>query len=131
METSETRVNHCPTISTCILAHAPQSKAFLAARFFTALSILMTQAPQTQSLIEYPCHFPIKVTGTKTPEFVDSITALVQTFDSSFESESVELRPSAKGNYIGVTITPYIQNREQLDTLYQALTKLPAVKFVL
>lgn len=91
----------------------------------------MDEIPQAQSLIEYPCHFPIKVTGAKTPEFVDSITALVQTFDSGFDAKSVELRPSTKGNYIGVTITPYIQNREQLDALYQALTKLPSVKFVL
>jgi putative lipoic acid-binding regulatory protein len=43
----------------------------------------------------------------------------------------MEMRPSAKGTYLGLTVTVRATSREQLDNLYRALTSHPMVKMVL
>ena len=88
-------------------------------------------ASSQESLIEYPSRFPIKVMGAKVDGFVHAITALAREFDPSFDASTVELRDSAKGNYLGITITITATSREQLDNLYRALTSHPMVKVVL
>jgi len=87
--------------------------------------------PRKDSLIEYPSSFPIKVMGAKQDGFVHAVTEIAQRFDPTFDAATVELRPSSKGNYLGVTITVTATSREQLDDLYRALTSHPMVKVVL
>ena len=83
------------------------------------------------SLIEYPSLFPIKVMGLHGDDFVHQITQVARQFDPFFDAATVELRPSSTGKYLGVTITVTATSREQLDSLYLALTAHPAVKVVL
>jgi putative lipoic acid-binding regulatory protein len=40
-------------------------------------------------------------------------------------------RPSANGNYIGLTVVVRATSREQLDDIYRALSGHPMVKIVL
>ena len=87
--------------------------------------------PRKESLIEYPCAFPIKVMGAKVDGFVHAITQVAEQFDPSFDASTVELRPSKGGNYLGITITVTATSREQLDALYRALSSHPMVKVVL
>lgn len=84
-----------------------------------------------ETLIEYPCAFPIKVMGRHQDGFVGAITQIARTFDPDFDASTVELRPSRAGNYLGVTITVTATSREQLDDLYRALIAHPMVKVVL
>ncbi len=84
-----------------------------------------------ESLIEYPCAFPIKVMGEDVNGFVHAVTATAKQFDPSFDASTIELRPSSTGKYLGVTITVNATSREQLDNLYRALTSHPMVKVVL
>lgn len=86
---------------------------------------------RTDSLIEYPCLFPIKVMGAKVDGFVHAVTALARQFDPMFDASTIELRDSRAGNYLGVTITVTATSREQLDDLYRALSSHPMVKVVL
>ena len=87
--------------------------------------------PRRDSLIEYPCAFPIKVMGLKVDGFVHAMTEVAERFDPSFDARTIELRPSKGGNYLGVTLTVHATSREQLDDLYRALTSHPMVKVVL
>jgi putative lipoic acid-binding regulatory protein len=87
--------------------------------------------PRKESLIEYPSRFPIKVMGVKADGFVNAVTTIAHEFDPTFDATTVELRDSSKGNYLGVTITVTATSREQLDSLYRALTSHPMVKVVL
>ena len=87
--------------------------------------------PPAESLIEYPSHFPIKVMGVMQDGFAEAIVTLVQGFDPDFHAGKMEMRPSAKGNYLGLTVTVWVTSREQLDELYRALTSHPMVKVVL
>jgi uncharacterized protein len=87
--------------------------------------------PRTDSLIEYPSLFPIKVMGLKVDGMVHAVTAIAEQFDPTFDATTVELRESTGGKYLGVTLTVTATSREQLDELYRSLTTHPMVKVVL
>ena len=87
--------------------------------------------PRKDSLIEYPCRFPIKVMGAMVDGFADALAEVAREFDPDFDAATMELRPSKGGNYLGVTITVTATSREQLDGLYLRLTGHPMVKIVL
>ena len=87
--------------------------------------------PPEQSLIEYPCRFPIKVMGANVDGYVTALTHVAKSFDPGFDASTIELRPSKAGNYMGVTLSVYVTSREQLDELYRTLTTHPMVKIVL
>ena len=88
-------------------------------------------APSRQTLIEYPCDFPIKVMGARADGFVAAITHIARQFDPSFDASRVELRESSGGKYLGITVTVTATSREQLDELYRTLSSHPMVKVVL
>ena len=87
--------------------------------------------PRKDTLIEYPCRFPIKVMGAMVDGFADALAEVAREFDPDFDAATMELRPSKGGNYLGVTITITATSREQLDGLYLRLTGHPMVKIVL
>ncbi len=87
--------------------------------------------PRKDSLIEYPCRFPIKVMGAMADGFAEAMAEIAREFDPGFDLASMELRPSKGGNYLGLTLTITATSREQLDNLYRALTGHPMVKIVL
>lgn len=90
-----------------------------------------TEDPRKDSLIEYPSQFPIKVMGVQDEHLVHEITQIAEKFDPDFDATNIELRPSSGGKYLGVTITVTATSREQLDSIYMALTAHPLVKVVL
>ncbi len=87
--------------------------------------------PRTDSLIEYPCRFPIKVMGAKVDGLVHAVTTIAREFDPGFDAATIELRESKAGNYLGITITINATSRDQLDELYRTLSTHPMVKIVL
>ena len=87
--------------------------------------------PPQDSLIEYPCRFPIKVMGANVDGFVHAMTLVAERFDPSFDASTIELRNSSSGHYLGVTLIIHATSREQLDEIYRALTSHPMVKVVL
>lgn len=91
----------------------------------------MASSDSKDSLIEYPSLFPIKVMGERADGLVAAITAIVRQFDPAFDANTVELRESSGGKYLGVTVTVTATSREQLDELYRTLSTHPMVKVVL
>ncbi len=85
----------------------------------------------TDSLIEYPSDFPIKVMGQMHDDFAQTIVEVVVLHDPTFHAGKMDMRPSAKGTYLSLTVTVRATSREQLDNLYRALSSHPMVKVVL
>ena len=83
------------------------------------------------SLIEYPCDFPIKIMGAMQDAFAQTMVDVVSTYDAEFHAGKLEMRPSTKENYLSLTVTVRATSREQLDNLYRALSSHPMVKMVL
>lgn len=91
----------------------------------------MSAIPPSESLIEYPSDFPIKVMGPTHDDFAPTIILVVQKHDQEFHDGKMEVRPSAKGNYTGLTCTVRATSRAQLDALYTELSAHPMVKIVM
>jgi uncharacterized protein len=83
------------------------------------------------SLIEYPCDFPIKIMGKRSDDFAQNMVEIVLRHAPDFVAETVEMRASSGGAYLSVTCTIRAVSREQLDNLYRELSGHPAVKVVL
>jgi uncharacterized protein len=83
------------------------------------------------SLLQFPCEFPIKIMGQRQDGFAQAVLEVVLRHAPDFDAAAMEMRPSAKGNYISFTCTIRAVSREQLDALYGELSAHPLVKVVL
>ncbi len=83
------------------------------------------------SLIEYPCDFPIKVMGLAQQGFAQAIIEVVLRHDPSFNAASMEIRSSKAARYLSLTCTVRATSRVQLDALYQELCDHTMVTMVL
>jgi putative lipoic acid-binding regulatory protein len=83
------------------------------------------------TLLEFPCDFPIKIMGMHQDDFARSMVEIVLRHAPDFAAESVEMRASATGKYLSLTCTIRATSRAQLDNLYLELTGHPLVKVVL
>ena len=86
---------------------------------------------QEKELLQFPCDFPIKVMGYTDAEFAVTIGNLIKEFDPLFNPETIARRPSKQGRYEALHVVVHATSREQLDSIYMALTHHPMVKVVL
>ncbi|MBI1890274.1 MAG: DUF493 family protein [Burkholderiales bacterium] len=91
----------------------------------------MPEPKDTDTLIEYPSDFPIKIMGAMVDSFAQTMVEVVMQHDPEFHAGKMEMRPSSKGTYLSLTVTVRATSREQLDNLYRALSSHPMVKVVL
>ena len=84
-----------------------------------------------ETLLEFPCDFPLKIMGASRDEFAQTIVAVVLRHAPDFDVAGVEMRPSKAGNYLSLTCTVRATSKDQLDALYRELSGHPWVKFVL
>ena len=84
-----------------------------------------------ETLIEFPCDFPIKVMGETHDDFASTMIEVIRQHLPEFSAERVEMRASSGGRYISLTCTVYVTSRPQLDGIYRSLSSHPSVKFVL
>lgn len=84
-----------------------------------------------QTLIDFPCDFPIKIMGARVDEFAQVVMEVVLRHAPDFEPAAMEMRPSSKGNYLALTCTVRAVSQAQLDALYRELSSHPLVKVVL
>jgi len=88
-------------------------------------------APISDSLIEYPCDFPIKIFGQTQEGFLQAVMEVVLQHDPAFTAASISMRNSKTARYVSLTCTVKATSRVQLDALYQALCDHPLVVMVL
>jgi uncharacterized protein len=84
-----------------------------------------------ETLIEFPCDFPIKVMGETHDAFSDTVVEVIRVHAPEFDATRVEMRASSGGRYISLTCYVYVTSKPQLDDIYRALTSHPSVKVVL
>jgi putative lipoic acid-binding regulatory protein len=87
--------------------------------------------PEEQSLLAFPCDFPMKIMGRKEPGFAQSVMEVVLRHAPDYDPATMEMRPSRQGKYLSLTVTVRARSREQLDNLYRELCDHPQVVMVL
>lgn len=83
------------------------------------------------SLIDYPCDFPIKVFGKSEQGFAQAVTEIVLRHAPDFNPATMQMRSSKTARYISLTCTVRATSRAQLDALYQELCDHPMVVMAL
>ncbi|MEQ1589425.1 MAG: DUF493 domain-containing protein [Gallionella sp.] len=91
----------------------------------------LTTKELTDSLIEYPCDFPLKIFGKQQAGFAQAVLEVVTKHDSGFLASSMEMRASKTAKYVSLTCTIRATSRVQLDAVYQDLCDHPMVTMVL
>lgn len=86
---------------------------------------------ETESLLEFPCQFPIKAMGKSCENFDAIVVEIVRRHVGDIREGAVSSRPSRAGNYTAVTVVIEATSREQLDAIYQGLTDSPDVLMAL
>jgi putative lipoic acid-binding regulatory protein len=71
-----------------------------------------------ESVMEFPCEFPIKMMGRDTPEFRATALSLVEKHVGPIAAEAIQTNLSGKGNFVSVTVTVTATSQQQLDDIY-------------
>ena len=91
----------------------------------------MPVIPESESLVEYPSDFPLKIFGAQHPDFTQCVLEVVTRHAPDFSANSMEIRASKTEKYISLTCTIRATSRKQLDAVYQELVDHPLIKMVL
>lgn len=75
-----------------------------------------------ESVMEFPCSFPIKLMGRETDQFRQTARELVEKHTGPLDDDAIESALSRNGRFVSVTITVIAQSREQLDNIYRDAT---------
>ena len=84
-----------------------------------------------QSLLQFPCNFPLKVIGKNVEAFEIQVMSIVQKYLTGGETTHCSRRLSAGSKYLALTISFIAHSQDQIDALYQELNDLELVKFTL
>lgn len=84
-----------------------------------------------ETLLEFPCQFPIKAMGKSSAQFDVTVVEIVRRHVDDLKEGAVSTRPSKGGKYMSVTVVIEATSRAQLDAIYQDLTDHPEILMAL
>ncbi|HJV92335.1 MAG TPA: DUF493 domain-containing protein [Azonexus sp.] len=88
-------------------------------------------ASYKDTLLEFPCDFPLKIMGKAEDELAQVVLEIVTLHAPDFDGTTMEMRASSGGNYVSLTCTVVARSKPQLDALYTDLSGHPLIKVVL
>jgi len=91
----------------------------------------VAEAPDKETLLEFPCAFPLKIMGLAGDALAQAVLEIVRRHAPDFDGATMEMRASSGGKYVSLTCTIRATSKPQLDALYRELTSHPLVKVVL
>lgn len=83
------------------------------------------------SLIEFPCHLPVKVMGRHSPEFREQILASLHAEIGPVEDHQVSVRLSRDGRFASLTLTVWVSDHDSLRRIYAAMHATGLVLYAL
>ena len=75
-----------------------------------------------ETLLEFPCDFPIKMMGRDTPEFHVTARELVEKHTGPLDDSAIQSAVSRKGRFVSITVTVMAQSQQQLDDISRDVT---------
>jgi uncharacterized protein len=75
-----------------------------------------------ESLLEFPCDFPVKAMGRKDPAFRALVIEVVERHAGPLEEARISARESRDGNFIALTLVVRAHSQAQLDAIYGELS---------
>ena len=75
-----------------------------------------------ETLLEFPCDFPIKIMGRESDEFRALARELVEKHTGPLADDAIVSSLSRDGAFVSVTVTVLAQSQQQLDDIYREVT---------
>ncbi len=75
-----------------------------------------------ESLLKFPCEFPIKAIGKQRDDLDALVFSIVCKHVLNLGEGAVRSRPSTKGNYCSITITFTATSQSQIEAIYRDLS---------
>lgn len=89
------------------------------------------QETTQETLLVFPCRFPIKAMGLADPGFERLVIEIVSRHVDRPADMEVRARQSRGGKWLSVTLTIEAQSRAQLDAIYRDLSGHERVVWVI
>ncbi len=86
---------------------------------------------EPETLLEFPCAFPIKIMGRMEDAFAATMVEIVLRHAPDFDAATVTMRPSSGNKYLSLTCTINATSKQQLDDLYREISGHPLVLMAL
>jgi len=86
---------------------------------------------QKETLLEFPCRFPIKAMGRAGDGFDALVVQMVRRHVPDLNDAAVTLRESSGGKWVSVTIMIEATSTYQLDAIYRDLSAHEKVVYAL
>ena len=90
-----------------------------------------TAARRTESLLEFPCDFPLKVMGIAADDFDTLVVAIVRKHVNDLREGAIRSKQSRTGKYVSITVTIQAKSQGQLDDIYGELSRHERILMVL
>lgn len=84
-----------------------------------------------ETLLEFPCEFPIKAMGLACDELEIAVLEIVNRHVDDLAEGALRMKPSRSGKYVAITVTINATSKEQLDAIYMELTACEHVSIAL
>lgn len=76
-----------------------------------------------ESLLEFPCKFPIKIMGKNHHGFHQAVIEILKKHLNDFENTEIKTVDSKQNNYSSITVVVNATSQQHLDGIYYALTE--------
>jgi putative lipoic acid-binding regulatory protein len=86
---------------------------------------------EADTLIEFPCEFPIKAMGPANVGLDEIVVSIVRGHVEDIKEGSINTKHSSGGKFTSITVTITATSKKQLDAIYQQLSDHEHVKYVL
>ncbi|HTX78566.1 MAG TPA: DUF493 domain-containing protein [Longilinea sp.] len=86
---------------------------------------------ESKPVIQFPCDFPLKVIGHNADDFESFVVEIVRRHVPELDAAVVNTKPSSGGKYLSVSMKFIADSREQMDALYEELSRHERVVWIL
>ncbi len=84
-----------------------------------------------ETLLEFPCDFPIKAMGETSAELDAAVVSIIANHIDDIDETLIQSRQSSGGKYTSITVTVHVTSKVQLDNIYRELSSHKLIKYVL
>jgi uncharacterized protein len=76
----------------------------------------------TDSLLTFPCTYPLKIIGENTSEFYVTVAVIIEKYIAEAETILYNTKTSSGGKYLSITAIFTARSQEQLTAIYKELS---------
>jgi putative lipoic acid-binding regulatory protein len=82
-----------------------------------------SSADQDETLLRFPCRFPIKAMGRSEAGVEAILIEILERHAPETSAEALRSRPSRNGHWVAVTVEIEARSKAQLDAIYRELSE--------